>query len=205
MGTRYLLGLVTLSTCLGGLLLGGVGCQGSGDSEFGAATQRSSDTELIRAIQGYERAENQVLELPRWALALCAPPVNAQGVQLPHMSRSKDSRSHGERIATFYASPVASYVGLQHGEGTTGRSLPEGMFVVKQTWHAETVSPASVPSDQSAKASEFVVEGDHAWKKGQPRELFVLYKPPAGSPLAGTADAGWTYAVLTSDAKRVLE
>lgn len=179
----------------------------------GADVARVADLDAVRArelprvIEGYRDDRNKLLELPRWALAMCRPPTiqDIRTVQQPHMSAGADIRSHGQRMAVFFASPLQQYASLRHADAKSSAPLPEGQYVVKETWRVQEVELKDVPQHEHEVSEQYVIEKDRAWKRTERSETFVMYKPPGGSAMATETDAGWVYAVLTPDARTVIE
>lgn len=173
--------------------------------------------ELPKVITGYQAEQNSVKNLfPRWAIALCDIPPEGmvRAVAEPRMSRSGDARTHGKKMALFYASPLAAYTTLDSQTPSLHAVLPpvepqplvDGMYIVKETWTVAQVPIGDVPPRVNREPTyDYIVEGDQAWKRKRRANTFVMYKPPADSPLAAETDGGWIYAVLTPDAKTVIE
>jgi hypothetical protein len=201
--------VVSATACAAGLWA----CAGNQFEHAGPGAARVADPEAVRAhelprvIEGYRDDKNKLLELPRWALALCDARTfkDINGVQQPHMSAGDDIRSHGQRMAVFFASPLQEYAGLRHVDAKTPAALPEGQYVVKETWRVKEVELKDVPQREHEVSELYVIEKDRAWKRTERSETFVMYKPPEGSAMATETDAGWVYAVLTPDARTVVE
>lgn len=179
--------------------------------------------ELPRVIAGYQADERRVKTPARWTLALCDQPSPEllKPVHEPRMSRSKDEQTHGSKISLFYASDAGAYLAITQAHATAPSPrkpseatpepapLPDGMYIVKENWTVEQVALSDLPPRVFREPTyDYVIEHgspDRAWKRKRRSNTFVMYKPPADSALAAETDAGWIYAVLTPDAKAVIE
>lgn len=110
---------------------------------------------------------------------------------------------HGQKLYFLFAQDSTQYFMLPTGDGT----VPVGQAVVKQSFHAVEVAKESVPElagDGTPFArrtpAEYRIEGDRAFRTGEPYGLFVMLKKAPDTP--GT-DQGWVYGTLTADGKSV--
>lgn len=118
-------------------------------------------------------------------------------------SEAMDLDQHGRKLYFLFAKDGTHYHMLTTGDHT----VPVGQAVVKQSFHAVEVSPQSVPQlagdgtpFSRRTPAEYRMEGDRAFRTGDPFGLFVMLKKPADTP--GT-DQGWVYGTLTPDGKAV--
>lgn len=119
-------------------------------------------------------------------------------------SRSGDEDTHGRKLYFLFAKQPNDYRFLADPS-------PVGQAIVKQSWSAVEVPATSVPQlprtgpmDRAVPAeyrAERRDDGDHWFRTGEQRELFVMLKLDPATP--GT-DEGWVYATVAADGSRVL-
>lgn len=119
-------------------------------------------------------------------------------------SRSGDEDTHGRKLYFLFAK-------VPHDYRFLADPSPVGQAIVKQSWAAVEVPAASVPKlertgpmDRAVPAeyrAETRADGEHWFRTGEQRELFVMLKLDPSTP--GT-DRGWVYATLAADGSRVL-
>lgn len=210
--TRVL--LIALAGC-------GVGLFGCGSSAGTPPDPPNFERELKEAVSKYltwPRADDR----SRWAPEDCRLPTPPRA----RASASTDEATHGRKLYSVFAKNPWAYAGLQ-----PEKPAPVGQVVVKQSWVPVEVTGAEADearaaekrgplpprgpkatgpkaarpegTPESARDDDFnpyVVRGDKVFKADKQADLFVMLKLDPQTP--GT-DAGWVYATLSPDAKKV--
>lgn len=152
----------------------------------------------------------------RWAPELCRRPNPG----LAHLSASKDEQTHGKKLYSLFARQRQDYFAL-----TKEKSVSVGQAIVKQSWlpeeitdpkekpgkridfqrivHSPTVNSEGKAHPRSYEDDHFYPyawKGDKVFKATKQADLFIMMKFEPKTP--GT-DAGWVYATVTPDGKKV--
>jgi len=156
-----------------------------------------------RSYRGWTRVSDA-----NWAPWLCIAPPPSGAL----LSESSDRRTHGRKLYYLYTedSQFYSWVlprGSQPaiGENPT-ESAPVGFTIVKEAWSPLEVELADVPRLDSSTHGrrtyppEYLVDGEKAYRIGEPRGLFVMLKKDPATP---DTDEGWVYGTVSADGKTV--
>lgn len=135
-----------------------------------------------------------------------------QAAELPAGMWVVKSTWHAEPIA-IDSVPAMAFDGMgspyrRHAE-TSENQAKRAEAAVAQSSSASTNLHEVVAekTDDLVRSSRemYVIEGDRAWVRGRREKTYMMYKPPADSPIAAETDDGWLYAVLNEDASQVIE
>jgi hypothetical protein len=157
----------------------------------------------------YGRVDDEM----RWAPWLCRMPMPG----VPHVSASKDEKTHGQKLYSLFAKNHTAYLSLD-----AKQPVPVGQTIVKQSWIPEDVTEKMkdvkervpfkdiIRSPTKKQQGGFPHEGDHfypyarkgdkVYKAAKQADLFIMFKLDPKTP--GT-DNGWVYGTVTPDGKTV--
>jgi hypothetical protein len=143
----------------------------------------------------------RVSDLPHWSPLDCRAPPSPG----PFVSASDDAATHGRKLYHLFVRDHAAYCpGPNSVEGSLAPRVPApiGQTIVKESWEPVRLDPsAAVPVARFGSLPEDHASRDgHVYRRGAPRELFVMLKLDAATP---ETDAGWIYATVTPDRKTV--
>ena len=152
----------------------------------------------------------------RWAPWLCRNPNPGRAA----FSKSSDDQTHGSKLYSLFAMHRDAYV-----DQAESKRVQIGQVLVKQSWIPEEITNADdkptkgidrrkvirTPNPASAKEVDrfhldddnfypYAWRGDKVFKATKQADLFIMMKLDPKTP--GT-DAGWVYATVTPDGKKV--
>jgi hypothetical protein len=160
------------------------------------AAPYDAGADLARIAATYKSTLTQVTGVPQWALGDCSlPPQRVIPFYdgAPHGDGGA-KRAVGEKLYYLFAADAADYRPL--GKSSAAPS----QIVVKESWTVRDVARSAGIDDAHMK--QVLVRGASGGDAGvvlktlavdKPAGLFVLWRPPAGTP--GT-DAGWLYGTV---------
>jgi hypothetical protein len=151
----------------------------------------------------YGRLDNNV----RWAPTFCRAPL-----AVAHVSASKDTGTHGQKLYSLFVKIPEPYLEL-------ARQAPVGQVIIKESWVPQEVKdPARTRQDVLSRKLTVRTEDGKGVKEIQDRflpyarkndklyhasrqgDLFIMYKLDPATP---ETDQGWVYGTVSADGKRV--
>jgi len=150
------------------------------------------DSTLLRIAQNYAKQFTRIDSVFRVAPTACGPGLFGATTSDYAFSRSKDDKSHGQKLFVLYASDAEAYRASTHAN----KEARAGQIIVKQSWTAIEIKDGETSSDGIP-----TIKDGKAYRPGEQRELFIMtrYAPDT----AGTDD-GWVYGVVSADGKKVV-
>ncbi len=144
---------------------------------------------------------------PRWAPTYCRAPLATA-----HLSASKDTGTHGQKLYSLFVKQPDVYLDL-------AKQSPIGQVIIKESWVPELVrEPAKAPQQVLSRTLKVRTEDGKTVKEVQDRflpyaqkdaklyhaarqsDLFIMYKLDPATP---DTDQGWVYGTVTVDGRKV--